>query len=85
MVQLKPKEGQFACRPVLIPCSANDDQPASSRSRVIIQPGSKDGCLRLMTLDHDMLEVRDFATGMRAFRRVFGSAHLTGVTGYRLQ
>jgi len=38
-----------------------------------------------MTLDHDMLEVRDFATGMRAFRRVFGSAHLTGVTGYRLQ
>ncbi len=75
MVQLKPKEGQFACRPVLIPCSANDDQPASSRSRVIIQPGSKDGCLRLMTLDHPN----------RAFRRVFGSAHLTGVTGYRLQ
>lgn len=37
MVQLKPKEGQFACRPVLIPCRANDDQ-ASSRSRVIIQP-----------------------------------------------
>ncbi len=82
MVQLKPKEGQFACRPVLIPCSANDDQPASSRSRVIIQPGSKDGCLRLMTLDHDMRHGND---PNRAFRRVFGSAHLTGVTGYRLQ